>query len=122
ERVVVAYEPVWAIGSGLTPTPTDIAEMHGFIRRRLVSRFGAEGAGHPHPLRRIGEALERQGAAGGCQRRGPAGRRREPQGGRVPGDRGRLSLRRCRGGGAIATYLKGPPLLFLALETVSRML
>jgi len=45
ERVVVAYEPVWAIGSGLTPTPTDIAEMHGFIRRRLVSRFGAEGQG-----------------------------------------------------------------------------
>jgi len=45
ERVVVAYEPVWAIGSGLTPTPTDIAEMHGLIRRRLVSRFGAEGQG-----------------------------------------------------------------------------
>jgi triosephosphate isomerase len=45
ERVVVAYEPVWAIGSGLTPTPTDIAEMHGFMRRRLVSRFGAEGQG-----------------------------------------------------------------------------
>ena len=45
ERVVVAYEPVWAIGSGLTPTPTDVAEMHGFIRRRLVSRFGAEGQG-----------------------------------------------------------------------------
>src|SRR5262249_8020937 len=45
KRVVVAYELVWAIGSGLTPTPTDIAEMHGFIRRRLVSRFGAEGQG-----------------------------------------------------------------------------
>ena len=40
EAVVVAYEPVWAIGSGLTPTPSDIAEMHGFIRRRLSSRFG----------------------------------------------------------------------------------
>lgn len=40
EAVVVAYEPVWAIGSGLTPTPVDIAEMHGFIRRRLSSRFG----------------------------------------------------------------------------------
>ena len=32
ERLVIAYEPVWAIGSGLTPTPRDIAEMHGFIR------------------------------------------------------------------------------------------
>jgi triosephosphate isomerase (TIM) len=42
DAVVVAYEPVWAIGSGLTPTPADIAEMHGFIRRRLSSRFGRE--------------------------------------------------------------------------------
>ena len=40
EALVVAYEPVWAIGSGLTPTPADIAEMHRFIRRRLSSRFG----------------------------------------------------------------------------------
>jgi len=40
DAVIVAYEPVWAIGSGLTPTPSDIAEMHGFIRRRLSSRFG----------------------------------------------------------------------------------
>jgi triosephosphate isomerase len=34
-RIVVAYEPVWAIGTGLTPTPRDIAEMHGFIRGRM---------------------------------------------------------------------------------------
>jgi triosephosphate isomerase len=40
ENLVVAYEPVWAIGSGLTPTPADVAEMHGFIRQRLLSRFG----------------------------------------------------------------------------------
>lgn len=32
---VVAYEPVWAIGTGLTPTPGDIADMHGFIRSRV---------------------------------------------------------------------------------------
>jgi triosephosphate isomerase len=37
---VVAYEPVWAIGTGLTPTAQDIAEMHGAIRRRLLERFG----------------------------------------------------------------------------------
>lgn len=43
---VVAYEPVWAIGTGLTPTSQDIAEMHAAIRRHLVERFGAEeGAG-----------------------------------------------------------------------------
>jgi triosephosphate isomerase len=44
-RLVVAYEPVWAIGSGLTPTPADVAEVHGFIRQRLSGRFGGEGAG-----------------------------------------------------------------------------
>jgi triosephosphate isomerase (TIM) len=42
---VVAYEPVWAIGSGLTPTADDVADMHGFIRERLAARFGKEGEG-----------------------------------------------------------------------------
>jgi triosephosphate isomerase len=45
ENLVVAYEPVWAIGTGLTPTPADVGEMHGFIRKRLVARFGAAGEG-----------------------------------------------------------------------------
>jgi triosephosphate isomerase len=40
DAVVVAYEPVWAIGTGLTPTTSDIAQMHGFIRQCLASRFG----------------------------------------------------------------------------------
>jgi triosephosphate isomerase (TIM) len=43
ENLVIAYEPVWAIGTGLTPTPADIAEVHGFIRERLAARFGAAG-------------------------------------------------------------------------------
>jgi triosephosphate isomerase len=42
DRLVIAYEPVWAIGTGLTPTPADVAEVHGFIRGQLASRFGAE--------------------------------------------------------------------------------
>lgn len=42
-NLVVAYEPVWAIGTGLTPTPADVAEVHGFIRRQLTDRFGGEG-------------------------------------------------------------------------------
>ena len=41
-NTVIAYEPVWAIGTGRTPTPADVAEMHAFIRARLVERFGAE--------------------------------------------------------------------------------
>jgi triosephosphate isomerase len=45
ENLVVAYEPVWAIGSGLTPTPSDVAEMHAFVRQRLGSRLGEEGQG-----------------------------------------------------------------------------
>jgi triosephosphate isomerase len=40
---VIAYEPVWAIGTGLTPTPADVAEVHGFIRERLTARFGEAG-------------------------------------------------------------------------------
>jgi triosephosphate isomerase (TIM) len=39
---VVAYEPVWAIGTGLTPTAADVGEIHGFIRERLRGRYGAE--------------------------------------------------------------------------------
>jgi triosephosphate isomerase len=42
-RLVVAYEPVWAIGSGLTPTPADVAEVHSFVRDRLRARCGSDG-------------------------------------------------------------------------------
>ena len=41
--VVVAYEPVWAIGTGLTPTTADVAQAHEFIRKRIVERYGAAG-------------------------------------------------------------------------------
>ena len=43
-NLVVAYEPVWAIGTGLTPTPEDIKQVHQFIRNNLISRFKDEGA------------------------------------------------------------------------------
>jgi len=42
-RLVVAYEPVWAIGTGRTATPADVAKVHGEIRRLLVGLVG-EGA------------------------------------------------------------------------------
>jgi triosephosphate isomerase len=41
---IIAYEPVWAIGTGLTPTLADVAEVHGAIRTALVERFGGEGS------------------------------------------------------------------------------
>ncbi|MCL4123368.1 UNVERIFIED_CONTAM: hypothetical protein GTU68_019185 [Idotea baltica] len=44
QSLVVAYEPVWAIGTGLTPTLDQIGEVHDFIRARLERRFG-EGVG-----------------------------------------------------------------------------
>jgi triosephosphate isomerase len=40
---VIAYEPVWAIGTGLTPTPADISQAHALMRATLVERFGQEG-------------------------------------------------------------------------------
>jgi triosephosphate isomerase len=43
-NTVIAYEPVWAIGTGLTPTPRDIAAVHAHIRKRLTALLGAEHA------------------------------------------------------------------------------
>ena len=40
-RLVVAYEPVWAIGTRLTPTPEQAQEVHGLIRACLCDRFSA---------------------------------------------------------------------------------
>jgi triosephosphate isomerase len=42
-NLVVAYEPVWAIGTGLTPTAADVEQVHKFIRNHLISRFKEEG-------------------------------------------------------------------------------
>jgi len=39
----VAYEPIWAIGTGLTPTEAEVAAMHKFIRTRLADSFGLAG-------------------------------------------------------------------------------
>jgi triosephosphate isomerase len=44
DNLVVAYEPVWAIGTGLTPTVRDVEQIHGFIRELLIARFNGEGA------------------------------------------------------------------------------
>ena len=51
-NTVIAYEPVWAIGTGKTPTADDIAAMHAHIRACLVRRFGPRiGEGDARKLR-----------------------------------------------------------------------
>ena len=42
-NTVIAYEPVWAIGTGRTATPDEAQAVHAFIRAKLVERFGGEG-------------------------------------------------------------------------------
>lgn len=42
-RLVVAYEPVWAIGTGVTASPAQAQEVHGFIRRTLGGHWGQRG-------------------------------------------------------------------------------
>ena len=44
-NVVIAYEPVWAIGTGRTPTLDQIAEVHAFLRAELVKALGEDGQG-----------------------------------------------------------------------------
>ena len=44
DNLVVAYEPVWAIGTGRTPTTADVEQIHKFIRDFLTERFDGEGA------------------------------------------------------------------------------
>jgi triosephosphate isomerase len=43
-NTVIAYEPVWAIGTGKVPTTDQIAEVHNFMRATLIQRFGNETA------------------------------------------------------------------------------
>ncbi len=44
DNLVVAYEPIWAIGTGLTPTAGDVEQIHAFIRELLIARCGGAGA------------------------------------------------------------------------------
>jgi triosephosphate isomerase len=46
--LVIAYEPVWAIGTGRNATPAQAAEAHGHIRQRLRQWFGSEAAEQCH--------------------------------------------------------------------------
>jgi len=43
KNTIVAYEPIWAIGTGKTPSPQDVGDIHAFIRDVLANRFGGHG-------------------------------------------------------------------------------
>ena len=60
--VVVAYEPVWAIGTGRTATPEDAQSMHRFVRDDVSGRFGAEAAARLRIL--YGGSVKPENAAG----------------------------------------------------------
>lgn len=45
DMLAIAYEPIWAIGTGKVPTSDDIAEMHSALRKRLVAAYGEAGKG-----------------------------------------------------------------------------
>lgn len=61
-KTVLAYEPVWAIGTGLTATPEQAQEMHGHIRSLVATKFGAEVAENITIL--YGGSCNAQNAAG----------------------------------------------------------
>ena len=44
QNTIIAYEPVWAIGTGLTPTVADVAQMHDFLRQCVITSFAGDGA------------------------------------------------------------------------------
>ena len=77
----VAYEPIWAIGTGKVaddrPTSPKCTPRSA---QRLVAAYGDAGDAGPHPLRRLGQGLERGRDLRRGRRRRRAGRRRQPQG------------------------------------------
>jgi triosephosphate isomerase (TIM) len=102
-KLAIAYEPIWAIGTGRIPTIDDIAQMHSALRSRLRIRLWRGGGGDPDPLRRLGEGFECRRNLLGRRRRRRFGRWRQPQGG------GFHPHRRSRGVESLSALAKSGP-------------
>ena len=114
--MVVAYEPVWAIGTGRNATPEQAGEVHAHIRTRLRSWFGAAAAEQCRVIYGGSVKPGNIAALRAVPRRGRRARgRREPVGGGFRGHRGgRLRPVRDEGvwvGTCLAVAPKGPGLV-----------
>ena len=78
QALVIAYEPVWAIGTGQTATPNQAQEVQAFIRKLMGEIFSPHGSRGAHSLRGQREAREHRRAHGHGGRRRSSGGRGEP--------------------------------------------
>ena len=78
-RIVIAYEPVWAIGTGKTATPEIAAHAHGVLRAELAIHFGEAAAVVPYLIRRKRQTRQRERPNGTRRHRRRPGRRSQPR-------------------------------------------
>ena len=95
--MVIAYEPIWAIGTGVTATSDDAQAVCAAIRGKSPAVRRRHRGRRAHPVRRLGQGVQRRRVDGPARHRRRAGRRRQPRSGRVRQDRPVPHLTTARG-------------------------